>query len=170
MIWATVSFRSCFCWLYRTSPSSTAKNMINLISLSSSEKLKDSVLCTPWGGTRTLPKAALLFLGCSSLSLHRLLFLINNCLNLPFGTQERSRRLESVPCYQRWETQKEFRFQDPVLHWKVILRHCYSAAKDFHRDIAPRGRISNTMVPGCQGCGQLGIWGNRVKEALLLDL
>ena len=28
MIWAPVSFRSCFCWLYRTSPSSAAKNTI----------------------------------------------------------------------------------------------------------------------------------------------
>ena len=31
MIWATVSFRSCFCWLYRVYPSSSAKNIINLI-------------------------------------------------------------------------------------------------------------------------------------------
>ena len=33
MIWATVSFRSCFCWLYRASPSSAAKNIVNLISV-----------------------------------------------------------------------------------------------------------------------------------------
>ena len=32
MIWATVSSRSCFCWLYRASPSLAAKNIINLIS------------------------------------------------------------------------------------------------------------------------------------------
>ena len=32
-IWATLSSRSCFCWLYRASPSSAAKNIINLISL-----------------------------------------------------------------------------------------------------------------------------------------
>ena len=31
MIWATVSFQSCFCWLYRTSPSLATKNIINLI-------------------------------------------------------------------------------------------------------------------------------------------
>ena len=31
MIWATVSSQSCFCWLYRVSPSSPAKNKINLI-------------------------------------------------------------------------------------------------------------------------------------------
>ena len=31
MIWATVSFWSCFCWLYRVSPSSAAKNIISLI-------------------------------------------------------------------------------------------------------------------------------------------
>ena len=33
MIWATFSSRSCFCWLYRTSPSLAAKNIINLISV-----------------------------------------------------------------------------------------------------------------------------------------
>ena len=31
MIWATVSSLSCFCWLYRASPSLAAKNIINLI-------------------------------------------------------------------------------------------------------------------------------------------
>ena len=33
MIWATVSSRSCFCWLYRASPSLAAKNISNLISV-----------------------------------------------------------------------------------------------------------------------------------------
>ena len=33
MVWATVSFRSCFCWLSRVSPSLAAKNAINLISV-----------------------------------------------------------------------------------------------------------------------------------------
>ena len=31
MVWTTVSSWSCFCWLYRASPSLTAKNIINLI-------------------------------------------------------------------------------------------------------------------------------------------
>ena len=31
MIWATVRSQSCFCWLYRASPSLAAKNIINLI-------------------------------------------------------------------------------------------------------------------------------------------
>ena len=30
MIWAVVSFRSCFCWLYRASPFFAAKNIINM--------------------------------------------------------------------------------------------------------------------------------------------
>ena len=34
MIGATVSSWSCFCWLYRASPSLAAKNIINLISVS----------------------------------------------------------------------------------------------------------------------------------------
>ena len=33
MIWATGSSRSCFCWLNRVFPSSTAKNIISLISV-----------------------------------------------------------------------------------------------------------------------------------------
>ena len=33
MIWAIVSSQPCFCWLYRTSPSLAAKNIINLISV-----------------------------------------------------------------------------------------------------------------------------------------
>ena len=31
MIWATVGSWSCFCWLYRASPSLAAKNIINLV-------------------------------------------------------------------------------------------------------------------------------------------
>ena len=31
--WASVSFQSCFCWLYRASPCLAAKNIINLISV-----------------------------------------------------------------------------------------------------------------------------------------
>ena len=33
MIWSTVSSWSCFCWLYRASPSLAAKNIINPISV-----------------------------------------------------------------------------------------------------------------------------------------
>ena len=33
MIWVTVSSWTCFCWLYRASPSLAAKNIINLISV-----------------------------------------------------------------------------------------------------------------------------------------
>ena len=33
MIWATVSSQSCFCWLYRASPSLVVKNIISLISV-----------------------------------------------------------------------------------------------------------------------------------------
>ena len=33
MVWATVSSQSCFCWLYRASPSLGTKNIINRISV-----------------------------------------------------------------------------------------------------------------------------------------
>ena len=46
------------------------------------------------------PKAALLFLDCSSSSLHPLPSLISNHLNLPFGTQGKSQRLKPIPYKQ----------------------------------------------------------------------
>ena len=33
MIWATVSSQSCFCWLYRASPSLAAKNLISVLTI-----------------------------------------------------------------------------------------------------------------------------------------
>ena len=57
MIWAIVSSQSCFCWLYRASPSLAAKNVISLSSVltilwcpcveSSLELLKESI-CSLW--------------------------------------------------------------------------------------------------------------------------
>ena len=47
-----------------------------------------------------LPAKALFFLDCSLLSLHPLLSLINNCLNLLFGTQGRSWKLKPIPYKQ----------------------------------------------------------------------
>ena len=46
------------------------------------------------------PRLHYCFLAAPPLSLHPLRSLISNCLNLPFGTQERSGRLESVPYKQ----------------------------------------------------------------------
>ena len=39
MIWATVSSRYCFCWVYRASPSLAAKNIINIF-----EKIKYNLI------------------------------------------------------------------------------------------------------------------------------
>ena len=33
LIWATISSQSCFCWLYRASPSLASRNIINVISV-----------------------------------------------------------------------------------------------------------------------------------------
>ena len=52
----------------------------------------------PWGGTGPCPFPALLFLTAPPLLLHSLTPLISNCWNLPFGTQERSRRLKPFSC------------------------------------------------------------------------
>ena len=58
-----------------------------------------SLEAEPW----TCPKSALLFLGCSFLVLHPLPSLISNYLNLPFGIQEGSWRLKSIPYKQETE-------------------------------------------------------------------
>ena len=52
----------------------------------------------PWGGTRTLSKATLLFLNCSSLFFFLRTFpsLTRNCLNLPFGKLGKSRKLNEI--------------------------------------------------------------------------
>ena len=53
-------------------------------------------MCIPWGGTRTLPhRCTIVFLIAPPLFLHSLIPLISNCLNLPFGTLGRSRRLKT---------------------------------------------------------------------------
>ena len=59
------------------------------------------------------PKAALLFLGCSSLSLHPFPPLVSNCSNLPFGTQGSSWRLESVPYKQGTGDTERLLAQEP---------------------------------------------------------
>ena len=63
MIWATVSSRSCFCWLYRASPSLTAKNRINLISVLTMCRVFSCVVgrgCLLWA-VRSLGKTLLVF-------------------------------------------------------------------------------------------------------------
>ena len=52
------------------------------------------------GNQDPVPRLHYCFLTAPPLSLHPLPSLISNCLNLPFGTQERSWRLESVPYKQ----------------------------------------------------------------------
>ena len=54
MIWATVSSQSCFCWLYRASPSLASKNIINLISLLTIWWCPDTILI-PLISVKSLP-------------------------------------------------------------------------------------------------------------------
>ena len=67
-------------------------------SFSSSEELKDIVVYIPLGGNQDpAPRVHYCFLTTPHLSLHPLLSLISNCLNLPFGTQGRGYRKSFVP-------------------------------------------------------------------------
>ena len=69
----------------------TILNFSHLEGVSTSAKqLKDIVVCIVNGETGPCPKAAL---DCFSLVSRHLPSLINNCLNLPIGTQGRSWRL-----------------------------------------------------------------------------
>ena len=52
------------------------------------------------------PRLCYCFLTVPPLSVYTLPSLISNCLNLPFGTQGRSRRLESVPSNKQQGTQR----------------------------------------------------------------
>ena len=71
MIWASVSSQSCFFWLYRASPSSAAKNIINMILVlttwwcpcveSSRVLLEEGVCydqCVPWQNSYSLCPAS----------------------------------------------------------------------------------------------------------------
>ena len=68
----------------------------------SSIKSSKILLCVSLEAEPVLcPKAALLFLGCSTLVLYLLPSLNRNCSNLPFGTKGRSCRLEP-DLYKDW--------------------------------------------------------------------
>ena len=86
-------------WDYHSRPKNTSSRRWHLSfvgDFSSAEELKDNILCIPWGGTRTQPQVYIIFFLTSPLSLHPLPSLISNCLNLPFGTQGRSQRLNEA--------------------------------------------------------------------------
>ena len=88
------------------SASASSWNIPFVGGFSFTEELKGTVLCIPQEGA----KAAILFPDCPHLSLHPLLSLISNCLNLPFGIQEGSRRLNEAYFLPRrkWGSWKGF--------------------------------------------------------------
>ena len=58
--------------------------------------MKDIIMYIPSGGTQTPHLLYYGFLTFPPLYLHSLTSLISNCLNMPFGTQGRSRRLNGA--------------------------------------------------------------------------
>ena len=104
MIWATVSSWSCFCWLYRASPSSAAKNIINLISV-----------LTIWWCPCVESSLMLLEEG---VSYDQCILLANLYLPLPcFGLYSKAR----LACYSRCLWLPTFAFQSPMMKsekWK----------------------------------------------------
>ena len=84
-----------------------ALDFSHLVGVSVSAKSSKILFCVSLEGNQDpAPKAALLFPDCSLLSLHPLPSLISNCLNLPVGTQRRSRRLNEANFLQAGNTEK----------------------------------------------------------------
>lgn len=125
----------------------------------SSAKPEDIVMYIhPEGELRPHPKAALLFPGCSSLVTHPLLFLISNCVNLPFGTQESSGRLKEAhfPKTRNKGRRKAFVFRTPTGPCSVALPHSKSA------------NISINFVPSAvfQPCEENSLMPTHVAQTL----
>ena len=123
-------------------------------------------MCIPWG--RTAPRLYYCFLTVSPLSLHPLPCLISNCLNLPFGTQGRSWRLESVPYKQETGNTGRLRYsgdpQGPArLHFYPPLASSLASLQSLDPPMYERKQIwKSPHVQGCMShplkgaCGSLG--------------
>lgn len=88
----------------------------DLVPVKTTQDMYWIVMCISWGRPGTLIAALLsllFYLTAFYLSLHSLISLIDNCLNLPFGTQVRSRRLK--PFSYKWEMEEHGRAF--VLRW-----------------------------------------------------
>ena len=107
-------------------------NFSHLVGISvCAKQLKDIVMCIPWGGTRTLPQGCVIV---SWLLLPCLLFplpsLINNCLNLPFGSQVRSWRLNEAYFLQQENRRHRTAFVPRIptgscsLSWTFTITSC----------------------------------------------
>ena len=115
MIWATVVSRSCFCWLYRASPSSTTKNRINLI-----------LVLTIWGCPHV---ESLLFVGKGCLlwplcSLDKTL-LAFDLLHFVF--------LGQISCNSRYLLSSTFAFQSPMMKKTSFLVLVLEGLVGLHR-------------------------------------
>ena len=83
-------------------------------------------------GPGPVPRLHYCFLVVPSLPLHPLPSLINNCSNLPFGTQGRSSRLESVPYKQETRDRKALMSRSPTGSCSVnshIISYSYLVLK-----------------------------------------
>ena len=105
------------------------------------------------------PKAALLFLGCHSLVFASLSFQINNCLNLPFGSQGESWRLET-----RISRQRGFPVQE--LH-RVLLSPIWSIRTfTLTRFVLMYCSYLAWGTPWTEEPGKLSPWGHKIRTWL----
>ena len=118
MIWATVSSRSCFCWLYRASPYLAAKNIINLISV-----------LTTWWFPRVESSLVLLGRGCLLWPVHSLCRTISLC---PASFCTPRPNLPVTPGVSWLPT---FSFQSPIMKRTSFLGVSLEGSVGLHRAI-----------------------------------
>ena len=91
---------------------------------------------------------ALLFLGFSSRVSASVPSLINNCLNLPLGTQERSWRVNEFFSYNKWGTQKGFHAQEAH---RVVLG--FAESRLFLTEVVQVQGVGGMSRPRAVACG-----------------
>ena len=145
MIWATVSSQSCFCWLYRASPSLAAKNIINLISVltiwwcpcvESSLVLLVAGVCYDWcvllANSINYPVPCFILYSKTKSACYSRCFLTSYfCTPIPYNEKETSlaaQMVKHLPTMREtrvqslgWEDplQKEMEAQSSTLGWKI---------------------------------------------------
>ena len=118
MIWATVSSWSCFCWLYRASPTLAAKNIINMISV-----------FIIWWCPHVEPSLVLLEEGIcygQCIFLAKLYYLFPASFHISRPNLPVTRGVSWLPT---------FAFQSPIMKWTSSLGVCSKSLVGLHRTV-----------------------------------
>ena len=117
------------------------------------EELKDRAVYITWGGTRTLPPSShCCFLIVPTSFLHSLPSLISNCLNLPFGTQGRSKSWNKTYFLQtgNGELGKDLyqgRFYRVLLHFMLVWMYSLCCVVQLLSCVQLCNSVQHTRLP-----------------------